>query len=41
MMGDNRNTSKDSRVWDNKFVKKEKIKGKAILKYPNFKWLNK
>lgn len=41
MMGDNRNTSKDSRVWNNKFVKKEKIKGKAILKYPNFKWLNK
>jgi signal peptidase I len=40
MMGDNRNMSKDSRYWTNKFVKKEKIRGKAILKYPNFTWLN-
>jgi len=40
MMGDNRGISEDSRYWDNKFVHKDKIKGKAILKYPNFSWLN-
>ncbi|CRZ34770.1 signal peptidase I [Herbinix hemicellulosilytica] len=40
MMGDNRNSSMDSRYWINKFVKKEKIKGKAIFKYPKFTWLN-
>jgi signal peptidase I len=40
MMGDNRNISGDARVWENRFVKREKIKGKAIFKYPNFKWLN-
>ena len=40
MMGDNRNTSMDSRAWSNKFVKKDKIKGKAILKYPKLTWLN-
>ncbi len=38
MMGDNRNVSMDARDWDNKFVKKEDIKGKALFKYPNFKW---
>lgn len=41
MMGDNRNSSEDSRAWDNPFVYKEKIKGKAIFKYPDFTWLNK
>lgn len=41
MMGDNRNISLDSRAWDNKFVEKAKIKGKAIFKYPDFAWLNK
>jgi len=39
MMGDNRNISLDARYWDNKFVAKKKIKGKAIFKYPHFKWL--
>lgn len=40
MMGDNRNSSMDSRIWINQFVEKDKIKGKAILKYPKFTWLN-
>ena len=40
VMGDNRNSSMDSRVWINKFVEGDKIKGKAIFKYPNFTWLN-
>jgi signal peptidase I len=39
MMGDNRNVSEDSRFWDNKFVKRNKIIGKAFFKY-NFKRLN-
>ena len=33
MLGDNRNESKDSRYWNDKFVKGEKILGKAIFKY--------
>ena len=33
MLGDNRNRSKDSRFWTNTFVKKEKIQGKAVLRY--------
>jgi signal peptidase I (EC:3.4.21.89). Serine peptidase. MEROPS family S26A len=40
MMGDNRNSSMDSRYWNNMFVQRKKIKGKAIFKYPDFKWLN-
>lgn len=37
MMGDNRNSSWDSRFWDNKFVNKEKILGKVKFKYyPSF-----
>lgn len=40
MMGDNRNTSLDAREWDNKFVDGDKIKGKALFKYPDFSWLN-
>jgi signal peptidase I len=40
MMGDNRNDSLDSRYWMNQFVEKDKIKGKALFKYPDFKWLN-
>lgn len=40
MMGDNRNTSRDSRSWKIKFVEEKKIKGKAIFKYPDFTWLN-
>ncbi len=40
MMGDNRDASEDSRVWDDKFVKRSKIIGKALVKYPGFSWLN-
>ncbi len=40
MMGDNRNKSKDSRFWQNKYVSGEKIKGKAILKFPDFTWFD-
>lgn len=40
MMGDNRNNSSDSRFWSNTFVKKEKILGKAAVKYyPNVELL--
>lgn len=36
MMGDNRDESSDARFWNIKYVKKEKIVGKAILRYyPN------
>lgn len=40
MMGDNRNSSMDSRSWINMFVERDAIKGKAIFKYPDFSWLN-
>ncbi len=33
MMGDNRNSSYDSRKWDNSYVKEEKILGKAWFRY--------
>lgn len=33
MMGDNRNGSWDSRYWENKFVSKDKILGKALFRY--------
>lgn len=37
VMGDNRNTSWDSRFWDNKYVHKSKILGKVKFKYyPHF-----
>lgn len=40
MLGDNRNNSKDSRFWQNPYVEKDKILGKAVLKYfPGFKIL--
>lgn len=36
MLGDNRNNSADSRYWINHYVKKEKILGKAWIRYfPN------
>lgn len=38
MMGDNRNNSLDSRYWENKFLKGNKIEGKAVLKYPRLHW---
>ena len=33
MLGDNRNHSRDSRYWINSFVEKDKILGKAVLRY--------
>lgn len=33
MLGDNRNWSKDSRFWNNTYVKREAILGKAVLRY--------
>ena len=33
MMGDNRNNSHDSRYWENPYVAKDKILGKALLRY--------
>lgn len=40
MLGDNRNYSKDSRRWNNKYVQKEKIRSKAWFRYkPDFGWI--
>lgn len=33
MLGDNRNYSKDSRFWNNQYVSKDQIVGKALLRY--------
>ncbi len=42
MMGDNRNSSKDSREWKNTFLRRDKILGKVIFKYfPSFEFLAK
>jgi signal peptidase I len=40
MMGDNRNISLDARYWNNKYVAKNKIHGKALFKYPEFTWFD-
>ena len=41
MLGDNRDRSEDARFWENKYVKKEKIVGKAFFKYyPKFEILH-
>ena len=37
MLGDNRNNSKDARYWENTYVEKEAIVGKAFLIYYPFK----
>ncbi|MDR2938765.1 MAG: signal peptidase I, partial [Clostridiales bacterium] len=37
MLGDNRNYSKDSRYWENKYVEEGKILGKVVFRYfPDF-----
>lgn len=44
VLGDNRNNSLDSRFWKHKFVKKEKILAKAVVRFwpiTDFKILNK
>ena len=41
MMGDNRGASEDARYWTNKFVERDKIRGKALFKYPDFSWFRK
>lgn len=33
MMGDNRNNSHDSRFWEHKYLHRDKILGKAVLRY--------
>ena len=33
MLGDNRNYSKDSRLWENTYVKRDKVLAKAALRY--------
>ena len=41
MLGDNRNSSHDSPDWNNKFLSRDNILGKAVFRYfPNFKIFN-
>ncbi len=41
MLGDNREHSRDSRYWDNTYVRFDQIVGKAIIRYfPSIKLLN-
>ncbi|MDO5135164.1 MAG: signal peptidase I [Eubacteriales bacterium] len=40
MLGDNRNNSKDSRFWNNSYVRFDQIVGKAVVRYfPGIKFL--
>ncbi len=40
MMGDNRNYSEDARLWENKFVPKDKIIAKGLFSYfPSVHWV--
>lgn len=39
MLGDNRNSSQDSRKWANTYLKKEDIMAKVLFRYsPSFQW---
>ena len=41
MLGDNRNTSADSRRWENTYLKREDIEAKVIFRYsPEFHWFS-
>ena len=41
MMGDNRNTSQDSRKWENTFLREEDIMAKVLFRYsPDFHWFS-
>ena len=41
MMGDNRNSSQDSRKWKNTFLKEEDIMAKVMFRYsPSFQWFS-
>lgn len=41
MLGDNRNTSQDSRRWDNTYLKREDIMAKVLCRYsPDFQWFS-
>lgn len=41
MMGDNRNSSADSRRWENTYLKCEDIEAKVIFRYsPDFEWFS-
>ena len=40
MLGDNRDSSHDSRRWDNTYVHRSNILGKVLFSYyPNFRWI--
>ncbi len=42
MMGDNRNSSQDSRKWKNTYLKEEDIMAKVLFRYsPSFQWFSK
>lgn len=41
MLGDNRNSSQDSRKWKNTYLKKEDIMAKVLFRYsPSFQWFS-